>query len=219
MLHRLRRTRLSPVAVIAAAILLVGAGLAAAATMRSAATVKICYSKKTGAMRYVARKAHCDRAERTLVINKTGPRGRVGLAGAAGPAGPAGAAGPVGPAGPAGPTGPAGTVRAFAHATRGPGGSLILDQARSHGVSSVTLPSTGNTDRPCVVLDSSIDATKTAAVVSVDSQNTPSFWTAVATVRVGGEQSQGCPSNSIAVFVRRTDGSGGADISFNIVVP
>src|SRR5205823_12399173 len=95
---------------------------------------------------------------------------------------------------------------------RGAGGAVVLDASRSFGVASAELPSTGNTDRPCVVLDASIDATTVAAVASVDSQNTPTFNTAVATIRVGGEGSQGCPNNSIAIFVRRNDGGGGSDI-------
>jgi hypothetical protein len=130
-----------------------------------------------------------------------------------------GAVGPKGDAGTPGTPGTPGTARAYAHVTRDGSGGVILDLTRSFGVASAELPSTGNDDRPCVVLDPSIDATKTAAVVSVDSQNTPTFNTAVATVRVGGEGSQGCPSNSIAIFVRRNDGSGGSDIAFNVVVP
>lgn len=111
------------------------------------------------------------------------------------------------------------TARAYADVTRGASGEVILDTTRSFGVAAAQLPSTGNADRPCVVLSPSIDATKTAAVISVDSQSTSTFWTAVATIRVGGGASQGCPSNSIAVFVRRNDGTGGSDIAFNLVVP
>jgi hypothetical protein len=132
---------------------------------------------------------------------------------------PTGPGGPQGQKGDTGATGAAGTARAFAHVTRGAAGAVVLDSSRSFGVSSAELPSTGNTDRPCVVLDDSIDATKEAAVVSVDSQNTPSFPTAVATVRVGGEGSQGCPANSIAIFVRRNNNTGGDDIAFNVIVP
>jgi len=156
---------------------------------------------------------------------RTGSAGKQGLAGPQGVAGPQGATGPAGPAGASGPQGASGaqgargTARAYAHVTRGPAGAVTLDTTRSFGVTAAQLPSTGNTDRPCVVLDPSIDATKEAAVVTVDSQNTPTFWTAVATHRVGGESSQGCPANSIAVFVRRNDGSGGDDIAFNVVVP
>src|SRR5690606_36472008 len=53
-------------------------------------TIKACYNKKTGAMRYTKNK--CKKGEKKLSWNSTGPQGPIG------PAGPTGAQGPIGPA-------------------------------------------------------------------------------------------------------------------------
>jgi hypothetical protein len=148
-----------------------------------------------------------------------GPAGPAGTAGATGPAGAAGAGGATGPVGATGPQGPAGTARAYAHVTRTGTGDFVLDASRSFNVTSAQLPGTGNTDRPCIVLPSSINADATSPVATVDAQNTSTFGTAVVAIRVGGQGSQGCPTNSIAVFLAR-NGTGSVDtIAFNIVVP
>ena len=62
------------------------------ASQSSGTSVTTCYSKKTGAMRYLVKGA-CKKSETTLSISQAGPQGPAGATGATG------ATGPVGPAG------------------------------------------------------------------------------------------------------------------------
>jgi hypothetical protein len=128
--------------------------------------------------------------------------------------------GPKGEAGPQGPKGDPGSARAYAHVTRTGSGDFVLDTARSKNVVNVTLPSTGNNDRPCLILPASIDASTAVAIGSIDAQNTPESQTADVQHRVGGEGSQGCSGNSIALFLKRNGGAAStATIAFDVMVP
>lgn len=111
-------------------------------------------------------------------------------------------------------------ARAYVHVTRDGSGGFVVDTARSKNVVNVVLPSTGNNDRPCLVLPAWIDATTAVAIGTIDAQNTDSASTAVIEQRVDGEGSQGCSGNSIALFLFRNGGSAGtATISFDVMVP
>jgi hypothetical protein len=140
-----------------------------------------------------------------------GPKGDPGAQGAQGPQGAQGAKGD---------TGEPGSARAYAHVTRTAGGDFVLDAARSKNVVNVALPSTGNNDRPCLILPASIDAPTAVAIGTVDAQNTPESQTADVQHRVDGEGSQGCSGNSIALFLKRNGGAAStATIAFNVMVP
>jgi hypothetical protein len=83
----------------------------------------------------------------------------------------------------------------------------------------VALPTTGNDDRPCLILPAWIDATKAVAIGSVDAQNTPNAETASVQQRDGGEGSQGCAGNSIALYLKRNGVGSVSTIAFNVMVP
>jgi hypothetical protein len=74
--------------VLAAVVVLVLAvgGLAVAAVSSSPAQIKACASKKTGALRVIA-KGKCTKSEKAVAWQKQGVAGPAGAAGAAGPAG------------------------------------------------------------------------------------------------------------------------------------
>jgi hypothetical protein len=74
--------------VLAAVVVLVLAagGLAVAAVSSSSGQIKACASKKTGALRVIA-KGKCAKSERSVAWQKQGVAGPAGAAGAAGPAG------------------------------------------------------------------------------------------------------------------------------------
>jgi len=109
-------------------------------------------------------------------------------------------------------------ARAYVHVTRA-SGDFVVDRARTKNVVNVTLPSTGNDDRPCLVLPAWIDATKAVAIGSIDSANTPSPETASVEHRVDGESSQGCAGNSIALVLDRNGVGSSSTIAFNVMVP
>ncbi len=98
---------------LVAALVLVPVAGATLNRTETGSTIHACYAKSTGVLRVAKR---CSSAERALVWNtsglrgKTGARGRAGPKGATGAAGAAGAAGATGPAGPAGPAGAAGAT-------------------------------------------------------------------------------------------------------------
>ena len=96
---------------------------------------------------------------------------------------------------------------------------FVVDESRSKNVVDVTLPTTGNNDRPCLVLPGCIDATKAVAIGTVDAQNTPESANATVQHRVGGEGSQGCEGNSISLYLKRAGGGDTSTISFNVMVP
>lgn len=110
-------------------------------------------------------------------------------------------------------------ARAYVHVTRTAGGDFVVDTARSKNVVTVELPTTANDDRPCLVLPAWIDATKAVAIGSVDAQNTPTSETASVQQRDGGEGSQGCLGNSIALFLKRNGAGTPSTIAFNVMVP
>ncbi len=89
------------------AIALGGAGLAFGAVPGTNGAITACYRKVGGSMRIIdtATGANCNRDEKSLAWNQTGPQGPQGAIGATGATG---AQGPEGPAGPAGPAGAAG---------------------------------------------------------------------------------------------------------------
>jgi hypothetical protein len=129
-------------------------------------------------------------------------------------------AGPRGPQGAKGDPGAPGSARAYAHVTRTGTGDFVLDSARSKNVVNVTLPSTGNNDRPCLILPASINASAAVAIGTVDAQNTPEAQYADVQHRVGGEGSQGCSGNAIALYLKRNGGAAStATIAFNVMVP
>jgi Phage Tail Collar Domain/Collagen triple helix repeat (20 copies) len=116
MLRRIPRpSHAAVVAYVALFIALGGSAYAVAGQRKTAAVIRACYSKSTGALR-VLRSGRCGAGEKLLTWNQQGPQGLAGAAGhvgATGSAGPQGAAGPPGGAGPrgvTGPTGPTGTV-------------------------------------------------------------------------------------------------------------
>jgi hypothetical protein len=67
------------------------------ASQSSASSVKTCYNKKTGDLRYSSKT--CKSTERSLSIGKIGPQGATGKTGARGDVGPSGPIGATGPAG------------------------------------------------------------------------------------------------------------------------
>jgi hypothetical protein len=109
-MHRFSFVR-KPVAVVAvaAAALLVVAGVAYATIPDSGGVIHGCYSRSGGSLRVIdASVTNCSKTETALDWNlqgQQGPQGTNGAAGPQGPAGPQGAPGPQGPAGPAGPSG------------------------------------------------------------------------------------------------------------------
>ena len=110
-------------------------------------------------------------------------------------------------------------ARAYVHVTRTVGGGFVVDTTRRKNVVTVKLPTTGNSDRPCLVLPTWINATKAVAIGSVYAQNTPNAETASVQQRDGGESSQGCLGNAIALYLKR-NGVGTTDtIAFNVMVP
>lgn len=109
-------------------------------------------------------------------------------------------------------------ARAYVHVTRD-AGDFVVDNQRRKNVVNVTLPTSGNKDRPCLVLPPSIDASTAVAIGTIDAQNTPDSHTASVQHRVDGEVSQGCLGNAIALYLKR-NGAGVTDtISFNVMVP
>jgi hypothetical protein len=110
-------------------------------------------------------------------------------------------------------------ARAYVHVTRTAGGDFVVDTTRRKNVVNVTLPSTMNNDRPCLVLPAWIDATKAVAIGSVDAQDTPNAETASVQQRDGGEGSQGCSGNSIALYLKRNGVGSPSTIAFNVMVP
>ncbi|HEX2070626.1 MAG TPA: collagen-like protein [Thermoleophilaceae bacterium] len=140
-----------------------------------------------------------------------GPKGDPGAQGSPGTQGAPGAKGD---------TGEPGSARAYAHVTRTAGGDFIVDTARSKNVVNVALPSTGNNDRPCLILPATIDASTAVAIGTVDASNTLDSHTAEVQHRVGAEGSQGCSGNSIALYLKRNGGvASTATIAFNVTVP
>lgn len=111
------------------------------------------------------------------------------------------------------------TGSVYAHVTRDAGGDFVMDASRSKGVIDVVLPSTGNRDRPCVILPTSIDRDTAVAIATVDAQNTPDDETASVHHRVGGEGSQGCPPGSLALYIRRNGTGSTQTVAFNVLVP
>lgn len=112
-MHRFSFVR-KPVAVvaIAAAALLVLAGVAYATIPDGGGVIHGCYAKSGGSLRVIdASVTNCSKSETALDWNiqgQQGPQGPQGQQGATGPQGapgPQGAAGPPGPAGPQGPSG------------------------------------------------------------------------------------------------------------------
>ncbi|HUZ98951.1 MAG TPA: hypothetical protein VMU74_06290 [Gaiellaceae bacterium] len=103
---------------IAAALLLVGGGVAWATIPNDGGVINACYARSGGSLRVIdASVTNCKSTETALSWNQQGAQGPQGPAGPAGPAGPQGATGatgaqgdpgPTGPQGPAGPAGPAG---------------------------------------------------------------------------------------------------------------
>jgi hypothetical protein len=89
------------IALAAAALLALGAGVAYATIPDSQGVIRACYKTNKGDIRVVDSGA-CAPGESPLSWNQTGPPGP---AGAPGPQGPSGPAGPQGPAGPPGPPG------------------------------------------------------------------------------------------------------------------
>jgi hypothetical protein len=128
-------------------------------------------------------------------------------------------AGPKGEPGQQGAKGDPGSARAYAHVTRTGTGDFVLDTARSKNVVNVALPSTGNDDRPCLILPASINASTAVAIGGVDAQNTPNAETASVQHRVGGEGSQGCSGNSIALYLKRNGAGSPSTIAFDVMVP
>lgn len=101
------------------------------ASQSSGTSVTTCYSKKTGAMRYLV-KGKCKKSETTLSISQVGPQGPAGANGATGPAGSTGATGPAGLDGSAanvGATGPTGATGATG--ATGPAGPAGITQGVS----------------------------------------------------------------------------------------
>ena len=97
---------------IAAAALLVVAGVAYATIPDSGGVIHGCYARSGGSLRVIdASVTNCSKSETALGWNvqgqpgPQGPQGQQGATGAQGPAGPQGAPGPQGPAGPQGPSG------------------------------------------------------------------------------------------------------------------
>lgn len=88
----------------AAAIFVIGAGVAWAAIPGSGGVINGCYEKRTGILRVIdveAGKA-CLSFETPISWSQRGPQGDPGVAGAQGPEGPQGPQGPPGPPGPPG---------------------------------------------------------------------------------------------------------------------
>jgi hypothetical protein len=110
-------------------------------------------------------------------------------------------------------------ARAYVHVTRTVGGDFVVDTTRRKNVVTVELPTTLNNDRPCLVLPSWINAAKAVAIASVDAQNTPDANTASVDQRDGGEGSQGCVGNAIALFLERNGVGSTSTIAFNVMVP
>jgi hypothetical protein len=130
-----------------------------------------------------------------------------------------GPAGPQGSQGVPGPKGDPGSARAYAHVTRTVTGGFVLDTARSKNVVNVVLPATLNSDRPCVVLPASIDASTAVAIGTVDAQHTDSSETAEVQHRVGGESAQECSGNSLALWLKRNGAGSTNTIAFNVLIP
>lgn len=110
-------------------------------------------------------------------------------------------------------------ARAYVHVTRTAGGGFAVDTTRRKNVVTVKLPTTGNYDRPCLVLPSWIDASRAVAIGSIDAENTPNAQTAVIEQRDGGEGSQGCTGNAVALYLFRNGAGTTSDIAFNVMVP
>jgi hypothetical protein len=109
-------------------------------------------------------------------------------------------------------------ARAYTHVTRD-NGLYIQDPSRTRNVLSIYRP-TADIDRPCVFLPASIPASSAVVITTIDAANTPNSHTATVQQAVGGEANQGCQApNSIALVVKRTDGSDTSTISFNVMVP
>ncbi len=137
---RLRRAILSRntlIGVVAAMVTMVGVSWAA----RPAKTgsIRACYEKKAGTLRFASKGKGCRKAERKLSWNQHGPRGArgrtgvSGLSGVGGRAGGVGAAGAMGPGGQTGSDGPTG----FTGAT-GPTGPSAGFEARKTDAITVT---------------------------------------------------------------------------------
>ena len=108
----------------------------------------------------------------------------------------------------------------YAHVTRDASGGFVVDPTRTFGVVDVVLPGTGNTDRPCVVVPTSVDRDTVVAITTVDANGTPQDEFASVHHRVGREGSQGCPVGSIALYIRRHGGTESTStVAFNVYIP
>jgi hypothetical protein len=98
------------VGIAAAAILMVGAGIAYAAIPGASGVISGCYEKRTGLLRVIDTQAgaKCLSFETPITWNQRGPKGDPGPPGAAGAAGPQGERGLQGERGPQGEHGPEG---------------------------------------------------------------------------------------------------------------
>ncbi|MDP3892696.1 hypothetical protein [Nocardioides sp.] len=110
-------------------------------------------------------------------------------------------------------------ARAYVHVTRDGAGDFVVDTARTKNVVDVALPTTGNNDRPCLLLPTWINASTAVVIGTIDAANTPDSHTASVQHRVGGEGGQGCEGNAIALYLKRNGVGGTATISFNVMVP
>lgn len=115
-MHRFSFVR-KPVAVvaIAAAALLVLAGVAYATIPDGDGVIHGCYGTSSGSLRVIDSTAGeaCNKKETAINWNQTGPDGPAGQTGPQGAAGAQGPQGPAGPQGPEGPTGPSGTSHGY----------------------------------------------------------------------------------------------------------
>lgn len=105
-MHRFTFARKPAALVVAAAAVLVAAGVAYATIPDGNGVIHCCYEKSDGSLRVIdtAVGKGCSKKEVGLDWSQTGPRG---------PAGPQGAQGPSGSQGPHGPAGPSGTSHGY----------------------------------------------------------------------------------------------------------
>src|SRR5215216_4025194 len=106
-------TRWSGIATLVLVALLATVGVGYAAIPSADGVIHSCYnasSNPSGSLRVIDAEAgaKCNKNEKSLAFNQTGPQGPKGDTGPQGPQGPTGATGATGPRGDTGATGPAG---------------------------------------------------------------------------------------------------------------
>lgn len=192
-----------------------GGAIAATGGFSSGGTLRACVNEE-GGVKLLKAGGHCGRGKKTVAWNVTGPAGAKGAAGASGAAGAAGAQGKEGSAGKegkAGPEGQPGTARAYADVSS----TGVLSASRSKNVVSTSRASEGIY---CVTLSSSIDASSTVAVATIDITGGGS-WTPPATASYESAAAS-CPGNAIEVVTRHETGATtdvNTDEPFSVVVP